>query len=85
MERITPGCYGQERSKMLKSKINKFYIDEEILLVKVSGGKKRTGAGGVVSKAQSGYTCRTCFSLIAENHLQAHLDTHIAKPKQAGK
>lgn len=70
---------------MLKIKFRKYYIDEEILLMKVSGGHKRTGAGGVVKKAQSGYTCRTCAALIAENHLQTHLQFHTSKPIQVGK
>jgi hypothetical protein len=70
---------------MLKIKFRKYYVNEEILLVKVRGGNKRTGAGGVVEKAQFGFTCSTCFSLIAENHLQSHLQFHTSKPVQVGK
>ena len=82
---ITLKCCEPERKQMLKIKFRKYYIDEEILLVKVNGGKRLTGAGGVVSKAQSGYTCRTCFCLIAENHLASHLQFHTTKPVQASK
>ena len=70
---------------MLKIKFRKYYIDEGILLVRVRGGNKRTGAGGVVEKAQFGFTCGTCFAVIAENHLQAHLQFHTIKPVQLGK
>ena len=70
---------------MLKIKFRKYYIDEEIMLLKAFGGNKRTGAGGVVKKAQFGFTCSTCFSVVAENHLQAHLQFHTSKPIQVGK
>lgn len=67
---------------MIRSRMNRYYIDEQVLLMKVNGGNKRTGAGGVVVKAQKAMTCRTCLALIAENHFDTHIRIHTQKPIQ---
>lgn len=69
---------------MIKARRNRYYIDEEVLLMKVKGGNKRTGAGGLVTKAQKAATCRTCFALIAENHYEFHIKIHFRKPIDKG-
>lgn len=67
---------------MIKRNRNKYYVDENIILVTAKGGNKRTGAGGVVSKSQNALVCLTCYALIAENYLVAHTNTHFNSPKK---
>lgn len=65
---------------MRKSRREKYYINEGVILVTAKGGNKRTGAGGIVSKSQNAMTCATCFALVPEHHLVAHTNTHFGKP-----
>jgi hypothetical protein len=69
---------------MLGSKKDKYYIDEEIRLLKTQGGNKRTGHGGLVVQSQKALTCRTCFAVIGANHLDNHIKQHTIKPAVKG-
>lgn len=69
---------------MILSKVKKYFIDEEIRLMKTIGGNKRTGNGGLVVQSQKAMTCRTCFAVIGANHLDQHLKTHTLKPSIKG-
>lgn len=65
---------------MNKYQIKRYYIDEEVLLMKAIGGDKKTKSGGVVVMSQRAMTCRTCFAVIGENHFDSHTNTHVQKP-----
>lgn len=67
---------------MNKYQIKRYYIDEEVLLMKAIGGHKKTKSGGVVVKSQRAMTCRTCFAVVGENHFDSHTSIHIQKPVQ---
>jgi hypothetical protein len=70
---------------MNKYQIKRYYIDEEVLLMKAIGGDKKTKKGGLVVMSQRAMTCRTCFAVIGENHFDSHTNTHIQKPAQVNK
>jgi hypothetical protein len=63
-----------------KYQIKRYYIDEEVLLLKANGGNKKTKAGGVVVMSQRAMTCRTCFAVIGQNHFDNHTKTHFSRP-----
>lgn len=69
---------------MLSFKKEKYYIDEEIRLLKTKGGNKRTGSGGLVVQSQKALTCRTCFAVVGANHLDNHTKQHTTKPTTNG-